>query len=668
MKINTNINGRTLYKVISAVYKVDFQIEIVDGYVNYISTVILNHGKKYAVDHLKSLHHIATQIAMGSRPLLVIPFLGTTREGSPYLFERIGLGRLLRGSKTEASIALTITSFYKDIILEADQDIDSITSPGPDLSIPDDWSTFLFKWTKKFKSKGLKWSGMIHETTKNGPNGPALVNSHIDLFTVGNDPKLFNNILDWCRVTSNPHLLKYITDSFDRIKGLALTVGLHSKLAFLQEGGGKTRVIAMADYYTQEILTPLHREVMNFLRSLSTDGTYDQSHIVSKTIQAMKDRKPIYCFDLKSATDRLPAPLQVDVLSHIYGEGISTQWLKLMTDRVFQVGKGKEASYAVGQPMGILSSWAVFSLTHHAIVEYCAFKIGIKSFRDYVILGDDVAIFHSDVAKLYKSFMMSMGVEISPHKSYVWEPGMMTPPFAEIAKRLIVDGEEITPIPYTALKLFSRQPHKEVISFRIAVERSGKLLGLENICKLADSLKLSKARKDQLLVLGTAPMRLLSDTKSSQAPHGVMEGPWADFDLRQVYQELQSILIEKLTKKQETIMNVHEIVMSNNYWNEHYKMVGESLQIEILGLGSLNIAEMHPLVWVINNRLEGLWAIDSLLSELENPESIMHISWDDLVKADFTLATTFSSKRARLGNHQTNVLMQLWKRLKESNS
>jgi hypothetical protein len=68
--------------------------------------------------------------------------------------------------------------------------------------------------------------------------------------------------------------------------------------------------------------------------------------------------------------------------------------------------------------MGILSSWSIFSLTHHAFIEYCAYLEGYQSFRDYVVLGDDVAIFNSRVAKRYKILMKRLGVTISPVKSF----------------------------------------------------------------------------------------------------------------------------------------------------------------------------------------------------------------------------------------------------------
>lgn len=94
----------------------------------------------------------------------------------------------------------------------------------------------------------------------------------------------------------------------------------HSRLAVIPEGGGKSRQIAIADYFTQESLKSLFKATMRALSQLDTDGTYNQGNIVLKTQRAIKEGKPIHCLDLSSATDRLPISLQVDFLSHWIGE------------------------------------------------------------------------------------------------------------------------------------------------------------------------------------------------------------------------------------------------------------------------------------------------------------------------------------------------------------
>jgi hypothetical protein len=217
-----------------------------------------------------------------------------------------------------------------------------------------------------------------------------------------------------------------------------------SKLAFLPEGGGKTRTIAMADYWTQSALMPLHIEVMKILSRLVTDGTYNQGKIADVVCNWTKENKPIYCFDLTTATDRFPVFLQQIVLQHVLGPKSAYHWTMLLTDRQFESKLG-QVRYNAGQPMGILSSWAVFALTHHAIIEYCAFKEGLKNFRDYIVLGDDVAIANSLVAKRYGKIMNQLEVPISKDKCIF--PEGKQPSSAEIAKRLFVRGMEVSPIP-----------------------------------------------------------------------------------------------------------------------------------------------------------------------------------------------------------------------------
>jgi hypothetical protein len=92
--------------------------------------------------------------------------------------------------------------------------------------------------------------------------------------------------------------------------------------------------------------------------------------------------------------------------------------MKLLTDRVF-FHNDYPYRYAVGQPMGSYSSWASFTLTHHLVVQYCAFKCGIFPFTNYIILGDDIVIKNNKVARAYIKFMTALGVEISNHKTHV---------------------------------------------------------------------------------------------------------------------------------------------------------------------------------------------------------------------------------------------------------
>lgn len=84
----------------------------------------------------------------------------------------------------------------------------------------------------------------------------------------------------------------------------------HSRLHFLADKAGKTRVIALGDVLTQTLCIPLEKEIFRRLRLTPTDGTFDQDKQRVRVREAT--RQNIYCFsiDMKSCTDRLPALFQ----------------------------------------------------------------------------------------------------------------------------------------------------------------------------------------------------------------------------------------------------------------------------------------------------------------------------------------------------------------------
>jgi hypothetical protein len=89
--------------------------------------------------------------------------------------------------------------------------------------------------------------------------------------------------------------------------------------------------------------------------------------------------------------------------------------------------------------MGMLSSWAAMAVTHHAIINYCKRD---KSF--YAIIGDDMAIASKSGAEEYEKVIKELGMEISYEKSI---KSTENDNLGEIAKRLFINGSEISPIP-----------------------------------------------------------------------------------------------------------------------------------------------------------------------------------------------------------------------------
>lgn len=96
--------------------------------------------------------------------------------------------------------------------------------------------------------------------------------------------------------------------------------------------------------------------------------------------------------------------------------------------------------YSVGNPMGFLSSWASFTLTHHLVMYICCLraKIDFNTSR-YMLLGDDIIIYDNALAVEYQILIKSLGVEISEVKTH------RSTIFFEFAKRYFYQGTEISP-------------------------------------------------------------------------------------------------------------------------------------------------------------------------------------------------------------------------------
>jgi len=112
----------------------------------------------------------------------------------------------------------------------------------------------------------------------------------------------------------------------------------------------------------------------------------------------------------------------------------------------FMTPEGEDISYSVGNPMGAMSSWSSFALTHHFVVYVCCVRLG-KKWRSskYVVLGDDVLIGDPDLAVEYLAALRALGVEVSSAKTYV------SPWMCEFAKRYLFEGEEVTPFPISSV-------------------------------------------------------------------------------------------------------------------------------------------------------------------------------------------------------------------------
>jgi hypothetical protein len=274
-------------------------------------------------------------------------------------------------------------------------------------------------------------------------------------------------------------------------KGIGLRPqGWLGRLSFVYEPG-KIRVVAMVDCFTQWLLYPLHRFIFDrILRVIPQDGTFSHVAPVKKLIEVMKKRGLSECFsyDLSAATDRLPVSIQELLLRVFTTVDFAYHWRELLTARDYKLPRdyterygcsaGDSVRYAVGQPMGAYSSWAMLALTHHAIVQFAAFRTKRFSgwFDLYAVLGDDIVIGDRYVAAQYVEIMDTLGVKIGFSKSIISKNLSI-----EFAKRFFYKGVEVTPLPLVGVGVswlgVSGVP--EIV--QTVKERTGKLLSLASI-------------------------------------------------------------------------------------------------------------------------------------------------------------------------------------------
>lgn len=235
------------------------------------------------------------------------------------------------------------------------------------------------------------------------------------------------------------HLFDKTFNGSDLKKLESLPLG---KLGLKQESAGKMRVFAMVDPITQWALQPIHEFIFSILKQIPMDGTFDQT----KPLMASVNWKTLYSLDLSSATDRLPISLQRNIIDMMF-PGLGQAWSDSLVDRFYSLpNSDQKYQYAVGQPMGAYSSWAMLALTHHFIVQVAAWtshtcKVG-TAFLDYAVLGDDIVIGNKAVQQKYRAIISLIGVECGLHKSLLSPRGSAL----EFAKRTWMNNNDVTPV------------------------------------------------------------------------------------------------------------------------------------------------------------------------------------------------------------------------------
>jgi len=424
------------------------------------SKIAATQGIPGLVQYLKAVSICTQQAIAGYRTPSKIR-ISRTKAGLPRVFPRFARRLIRLGSTSYMRLALTLSSLYREFVYSSPIKLASIVEPykGKKGAV-NRLKGFIPLFVRLFLQPTYKTPEAVREAlsdkfsyipiSKSSPQSSLGFASTNPIVMIRSARAMPEVILD--AITTLGSLFKGNKVSYwiSRIKAkTSLSPALepkHSyvgKLGLKQEAAGKMRVFAMVDPWSQLILRPFHLILFKILSKWPMDGTFNQL----KPLKRAWGFKSLYSMDLSSATDRLPMSLQVLLFSQIFNlSGLeSNAWRAIMVEREYLVPKSTTAvKYAVGQPMGALSSWAMLAVTHHFIVQVAAWEVGFSRkvlFKDYAILGDDIVIFNSRVAKRYHTLITSLGVECNLAKSIMSHKGLGL----EFAKKTFYLGFNISP-------------------------------------------------------------------------------------------------------------------------------------------------------------------------------------------------------------------------------
>jgi hypothetical protein len=558
-------------------------------------------GSLETIRWLKDLRLIVYKYVANEQ--LEISFVSLDRTTKlPRVFGPLGVG-LAERNKGTIRLILTILLWSRLIKEWKSPDISTITE-GPSFTpeIERSWIQMIPMLWKDLVGEIPKvplWKS-VHMTSKKGPNGFAMTNSKNELLAHSEVS------LSHLSVVGGPALEFYLAEMKD-LTYLFLkqekdkeVVNLR-KLSIVKDTEGKSRIIAIGDYWSQTALKPLHDLLMEILKGLKSDMTYGQS-----IAPFGHSDHNYWSFDLTAATDRIPVMVYYHLLSHLFGSNYADSWRYLMTYIPFSCSfiKGqKSVTYATGQPMGLYSSWALLAITHHLFVRYSALKCGISHFKDYRILGDDIVIRHDQVALEYKLLLQQLGVGISSQKS------MVSKDTFEFAKRIFHKDEELTAFPITAFISAMTSSYVEMTTaVREAMKRGYDQTTLYGWVSVVTSIytilynrsiSLRLARKVAMLFIATELVRGgdAVRTYSSLFPDAAISCVTDIGSLREEFAvSLIQLVSEKLKSTHEATVRTCNLILGTSVPSPEVKPYSDSGQ-----LSKWMVSD--PITWVLQNEL-----------------------------------------------------------------
>jgi hypothetical protein len=493
---------KRLVKMLNTIYKTNINHHLIVNYIEFMEHLIVNHGYNRAAKVYKELCSYATRYALEHRSTPVTHLKHYGSDKFPVVLKPFR--KMLEGTYESRIASLTVLDIHKlygvgNII----PDVKGIVKEGVLPSEenfnfkPGNFFMKLFGKTGKaiFKEIANRWEELLeaefpkskliercdklslHSTilisSKSGPNGPCIPSSVLDYDGIANSVTkdgltLLDHVKAMSKLTNNEQLLcllEQYRENYEKSLQNPFcctdTTNFTGRLTDKQEHSGKSRWIAIIDFFTQSSLKGMHCYHADWLKDQPGDGTFDQNksfrEIVELSKQIVSEDEILASLDLSEATNRLPVDLSAEIIQKQFGPRYSKIWKILTTDRDFHMPDGKTSvRYEVGQPMGTYTSWTALAITNHLLAkvsELMVFKKAVGSI--FFIVGDDFVCKGLKLSAMYTFILISIGVDISELKGYTFRTSFefersgltqKVPNTAEFVKRVCINGVELTPL------------------------------------------------------------------------------------------------------------------------------------------------------------------------------------------------------------------------------
>lgn len=436
-------------------------LSILIPYVEKIFRVIQTRGVKEAISYNKEMRLKFLKLVFNNFDVKTLEFK------VPKLMKPFIKSKELQ-EKNALRAFLSVLFMTRFLRLKPVASYETISKAPSYTGNPTDLRPMIFEFLKDIgfnpKHLGRKPSSLnfkkYHMSIKSGPNGPALWTSLQDYLSLPEDLKKHLQVLGGPKFSGHFKELDMLSqdpvlqDSFGFTEKRDIR-----KIALLSDKEGKTREVAIGDYWTQCALRPLHIYQSKILKRIKGDCMFDQTKHFKSLVKSTNEDS-YHSIDLSSATDRFPIKIQKEMILLIAGSEYAESWEKVMVGYPFKTTSGP-LLYGTGNPMGFYSSFSSFSLAHHFFV-WLACKRAQVSFNKlpYMLLGDDIVIGNDKVAETYKALLVEWDIPFNKAKTHVSKYGF------EFAKQIRFHKDNISPLSLSSI-YNNRNDYKTSILFLV---------------------------------------------------------------------------------------------------------------------------------------------------------------------------------------------------------